>query len=432
MIERRILLSDTDAFFTQCARVADPEGAGRARLLIVGGSVEGRGVVTSASYEARAFGVRAGMPTALALRRCPGAMLVPVPRELVGRKSREIFAVLARFAPVFEPASVDEAYLDLTGTEAVYRGESLADTARRIRQAVVDETGFGVSIGAGTSKLVAKMAVELAKPKPGTDGVVLGSGVFVVPPGEEGAFMRRFALGDIPGVGPAFADKLARLGLRTVDDAVAHGRTALVGLLGERAGSWLDDRVRGRDVRPVAPRGRAKSSSREDTFPRDLADETQIAAELARLVERVVQDLRGDRHTARRVTIKVKASDFTVRTASRTLAEPVQTAAAVHPVARALLARLRLGWRPPVRLVGVALELLAPVGETAAQLSMFDALADAPAGAGVAPRADGGETERDRRIAGALDAIRGRFGVDAVRPASQAAPPPSDARAPRA
>jgi DNA polymerase-4 len=417
---RRILLSDTDAFFTQCARAADPEGAGRARLLIVGGSVEGRGVVTSASYEARQFGVRAGMPTALALRRCPGALLAPVPRDLVARKSREIFAVLARFAPVFEPASVDEAYLDLTGTEAVYRDETLAETAHRIRRAVQDETGFGVSLGGGTSKLVAKMAVELAKPKPGTDGITEGTGVFVVPPGGEAAFMRRFALADIPGVGPAFADKLARLGLRTVDDAVAHGRGALCGLLGARAGAWLDDRARGVDVRPVAPRERAKSTSREDTFARDLSDEGQIAGELARLVERVVADLRGDHHTARRVTVKVKAADFTVRTASRTLAEPVQTTAAVHPVARALLARLRQGWRPPVRLVGVALELLAPVGETAAQLSMFDAAPGDPV-----PNDAGTETERDRRLASAVDAIRGRFGRDAVRPASHAPTPPS-------
>jgi len=416
-VHRRILLSDTDAFFTQCARAADPEGAGRARLLIVGGSIAGRGVVTSASYEARAFGVRAGMPTALAARRCPGAMIVPVPRDLVGRKSREIFAVLARFAPVFEPASVDEAYLDLTGTEAVYRGEPLEATARRIRQAVAEETGFGVSIGAGTSKLVAKMAVELAKPKPGTDGVTHGTGVFVVPPGEEAGFMRRFALADIPGVGPAFADKLARLGLRTVDDARAHGRAALCGLLGERAGAWLDDRARGADARPVAPRARAKSTSREDTFPRDVADEAALAAELARLVERVVADLRGDRNTARRVTVKVKAADFTVRTASRTLAEPVQTAAAVHPVARALLGRVRLGWRPPARLVGVSLELLAPAGEVAAQLSMFDAAPDG--GAPDVPRApNGAESERDRRLAAALDAIRARYGADGIRPAA--------------
>jgi DNA polymerase-4 len=373
-------------------------------------------VVTSASYEARQYGIRAGMPTALARRRCPEALFVPVPRDVVGRTSRAIFAVLARFAPVFEPASVDEAYLDLTGTEALFRGEPLAETARRVRQAVVDETGFTVSIGGGTSKLVAKMAVEAAKPKPGTGA----TGVHVVAPGDEAAFMRRFALADIPGVGPAFAEKLARLGLRTVDDAVAHGRAGLVGLLGARAGAWLDDRARGVDPRPVAPRARAKSTSREDTFPRDLADEAQIAAELARLVERAVGDLRGDRHTARRVTVKVKAADFTVRTASRTLARPVQTAAAVQPVARALLARLRQGWRPPVRLVGVGLELLEPLGASAAQLSMFDDGPNAGGGAG----GEGRETERDRRLATALDAIRGRFGDGVIGPAARGGPGP--------
>lgn len=415
---RRILLSDSDAFFVACARAADPGGAGRARLLIVGGSAESRGVVTSASYEARQYGVRAGMPTALAARRCPEALIVPVPRDVVGRTSRAIFAVLARFAPVFEPASVDEAYLDLSGTEALYRGEPLEATARRIRQAVVDETGFTVSIGGGTSKLVAKMAVEVAKPKPGTGA----TGVYIVAPGDEARFMRRFALADIPGVGPAFAERLAQLGLRTVEDAAAHDRAALCGLLGARAGAWLHDRTRGVDARPVAPRGRAKSTSREDTFPRDVSDEAALAAELARLVERVIEDLRGDRYTARRVTVKVKAADFTVRTVSRTLAQPVQTAAAVQPVARALLARVRQGWRPPARLVGVALELLEPAEASAAQLSMF---APADAGGADAGAADGTETDRDRRLATAVDAIRDRFGRGAI--GAPLPPPPRGA-----
>ncbi len=401
VVARRILLSDSDAFFTQCARVADPEGAGRARLLIVGGSSEGRGVVTSASYEARAYGVRAGMPTAMAVRRCPGAMVVPVPKDVVGRTSRAIFAVLARFAPVFEPASVDEAYLDLTGTEAVYGGESLADTARRVRRAVLDETGFSVSLGGGASKLVAKMAVEVAKPKPGTGA----DGVHIVPPGEEAEFMRRFALGDIPGVGPVFAERLARLGLRAVDDARALDRAALEGLLGARAGGWLWERVRGLDARPVAARARAKSHSREDTFPRDVADDAVLLGELLRLADRVVDDLRADGLTARRVVVKCKSAEFAVRSVSQTLGEPVQTLAAVAPVVRALFARVRLGWRPPLRLVGVGLEVLAPSAEAAAQLSIFDAAGgDAP----------GRETERDRKLAGALDAIRSKYGRGSI------------------
>src|SRR5690349_17426083 len=129
---RRILLLDCDQFFVQCARLEDPEGAGREALLLVGGSAEGRGVVTSASYETRAFGVRSGMPTATALRLCPQAKVVGVPRDLCGIKSREVRAVLQRFAPIVEAASIDEAYLDLTGTEGVYRNEPLEETARRI------------------------------------------------------------------------------------------------------------------------------------------------------------------------------------------------------------------------------------------------------------------------------------------------------------
>lgn len=402
---RRILLSDSDAFFTQCARAADPEGAGRARLLIVGGSAEGRGVVTSASYEARAYGVRAGMPTAMAMRRCPGATVVPVPKDVVGRTSRAIFAVLARFTPVFEPASVDEAYLDLTGTEAVYGGESLEATARRVRRAVLDETGFSVSLGGGASKLVAKMAVEVAKPKPGTGA----TGVHVVPAGGEEGFMRRFALGDIPGVGPVLAERLARMGLRTVDDARAVDRVALEGLLGARGGGWLWERVRGIDARPVAARARAKSHSREDTFPRDVADEAVLMRELLRLTERVVDDLRADGFTARRVVVKLKSAEFAVRSGSQTLAEPVQTAAAVAPVVRALFARLRMGWRPPLRLVGVGLEVLAPTAERAAQLSIFDAVEGAAVDV-----ARGRETERDRKLAGALDAIRAKYGRGSI------------------
>ncbi|MFL5574988.1 MAG: hypothetical protein ACJ79S_03330, partial [Gemmatimonadaceae bacterium] len=161
---RRILLVDADAFFVAVARLVDPEGAGRAPFLIVGGAPGSRGVVCSASYECRRYGVRSAMPIAQALRLCPQATCVPVPRSACGAKSREIAAVLGRFAPVVAPASIDEWYLDLAGTEALYGGEPLAATAQRIRRAVAEETGLTVSIGGGTNRLVAKLAVELAKP----------------------------------------------------------------------------------------------------------------------------------------------------------------------------------------------------------------------------------------------------------------------------
>ena len=186
---RRILLVDCDMYFVQVARLEDPEGAGRIQLLLVGGSREGRGVITSADYSARAFGVRSGMPTAQALRLCPQATVVPVPRDACARISGEIRSVLERFAPIVESASIDEFYLDLSGTETLYRGEPLAATAERIRVAVKDETQISVSIGGGTQRMVAKLAAGRAKP----------AGVRIVPAGGEAEFMRGFELADIPG-----------------------------------------------------------------------------------------------------------------------------------------------------------------------------------------------------------------------------------------
>jgi len=154
-----VLLADADAFYVAVARLVDPGGAGREPLLIVGGTRGSRGVVCSASYEARAFGVRSAMPIAQAVRLCPRAMCVPIPRGACGEKSAEIRRVLERWAPVVEGASIDEWYLDLAGTEALYGKETLAGTAQRIRRAVRRETGLAISLGGGTSKLIAKLPV---------------------------------------------------------------------------------------------------------------------------------------------------------------------------------------------------------------------------------------------------------------------------------
>src|SRR5216684_3568363 len=159
----RILLADADAFFVGVARLADPNGAGRAPLLIVGGARDSRGVVCSASYETRKFGVRSAMPIARALRLCPDAMCVPVPFKECIRQSAEIRKALQQYTPVVEGASIDEWYLDLTGTEGVYHHEPLETTAQRIRTALREATGLTLSIGGGTNKLIAKMAVDLVK-----------------------------------------------------------------------------------------------------------------------------------------------------------------------------------------------------------------------------------------------------------------------------
>ena len=376
----------------------DPAGAGKARLLIVGGAAERRGVVTSASYEARAFGVRSAMPMARAVRLCPGATVVPVPWEACSDKSREIGDVLRRFTPAVEQASSDEFYLDLSGTERLYAGEPLATTARRIRDAVTAATALSVSIGGATSKLVAKLAAGVSKPRPGS----ATDGVHVVAPGAEADFMLQFALADIPFVGPKSQERLARLGLRTVRDVVGHDRETLVRWLGEREGTWLYERVRGIDRSPVEPDREAKSISRDETFPADLEDDAALTAKLLALADRASADLREAGLAARTVTVKVRDADFTTRQASRTLAEPVQSDRAVYAVARELLARLRAARRTPARLLGVALSQLV-TGSGAAQLSLLDMPGDA-----------GPETERDRVIARAIDEIREKFGPNAL------------------
>ena len=343
------------------ARLVDPDGAGKAPLLIVGGSAERRGVVTSASYEARAYGVHSAMPMARAVRLCPSATVVPVPWEACARKSREIRDVLRRFTPAVEQASSDEFYVDLTGTDELYRGEPLATTARRIRDVVARETALTVSVGGGTSKLVAKLAAGVAKPRPGTPA----DGVRVVAPGAELEFMRQFALADIPFVGPKFQERLGTLGLRTVVDVLRYERATLVGWLGQRAGRWLHERVRGIDHAPVEPNREPKSISRDETFPQDLADDAALAARLRALADRAAADLREVGLLARTVTVKLRAAR-----------------------------------RTPARLLGVAVsQLVTP--DARAQLSLLD-------------EARPLETERDRTISRVIDEVREKFGPDAL------------------
>ncbi len=396
MPHRRILLADCDQFFVAVARLADPEGAGKARLLIVGGTRESRGVVCSASYEARRFGVRSAMPIARALRLCPDAVCVPVPRKACIEKSRAVAAVLRRFSPIVEPASVDELYLDLTNTERLYRDEPLDQTSVRIRNAVLAETGLSVSIGGGTSKLVAKLATEYAKPRPGTSA----TGVFIVPPGEEAEFVAGLALAELPGVGPRFQERLAEHGWRVVADVLPLDQTALTRNLGDRAGEWLYQRIRGIDPSVVHERDHAKSVSRDETFPRDLNDDEDLERELVRLVDRGAADMRESGLAARTITVKLRDYDRTTRQASRTLRAPVIADRAILALAHELLARLRAARRVPARLIGVALSQFADV----AQLDLLD-VSEAEV-----------EVDRDRRLTRAVDIVRERFGRTALTP----------------
>jgi len=395
---RRILLADADAFYVAVARLVDPHGAGKAPLLIVGGSAEGRGVVTSASYEARAFGVHSAMPTARAIRLCPKALVVPVPFEACVKKGREIRRALQQFTPVVDQASSDEFYLDMSGTERLYHDEPLANTARRIRDAVLKATSLTVSIGGGTSKVVAKLAAGVAKPMPGSEG----TGVHIVEPGRELEFMRQFALADIHGVGPRFQERLAKCGLVSVEDALRHDVKVLQRWLGKNGGAWLYDRVRGIDGAHVPGDRQARSISRDETFAADLNDDAALAEHLQHLVDRATTDLRASGLRSRTVTVRLRDADFTDRQASRTVRETITSDRAVMAVAWPLLARLRAARPKPARLIGVALSGLVDA-EAPAQLSLFQREPEGLA-----------DTKRDQALSQAMDELRSRFGRRAI------------------
>ena len=324
-------------------------------------------------------------------------MCVPVPGKACRIKHREIRAVLERLSPVVQSASIDEWYLDLAGTDAVYRHASLDSIAHRIRDTVIAETSMTVSIGGGTSKLVAKLAAERAKPKTGANGV------HVVAAGAELDFMRLLTLSEIPGIGPKATARFSERGLRSVEDVLALDDAALSRLVGPRDSEWLARRVRGVDSGEVATeRDAAKSISRDDTFPTDINDDLLLEGELTELVGRAAGDLRADSRKARTVTVRIRDKDFTTRQASRTVDEALESDRAIFMVARELLYKLRKARRVPARLLGVALSTFTQ--PPAKQLALFGAENKLL------------ETEKDRDVSRAMDAVREKFGRGAIAP----------------
>ena len=390
--QRRILLVDCDAFYVQVARLEDPEGAGKARLLIVGGTPTGRGVVTSASYETRKYGVRSAMPTAQALRLCPAATVVPVPRGVIVERSREVHVALEDLSPVVQAASIDEFYLDLTGTERVFGHESLEDTAWRIRNEVLKRTRISVSVGAGTRRIIAKLATTRAKP----------AGVHVVPPGAEQNFLNELELADLPGVGPSLVDALRKRGLVRVQDAMDVQPEWLEKWFGKRRGAWLHRRIRGIDNSAVDPAERRKSISSERTFFQDIESDEELEGRLLELAVSVGSTLRKKGFRARTVTVKLRDHDFRTRQHSRTVPEPIASTAAIYHVARTLLGELRRTRSVPARLLGVGLSGLVDPDE-AHQLGLFVEIV-------------AGESERDRSVSRVVDELEHRFGRGAVLP----------------
>lgn len=338
---RQIVHVDLDAFFVSVERLLAPELEGRP--VIVGGSPGARGVVASASYEAREHGVRSAQPTAQALRLCPQATLLRPRFGLYREVSGRVMDLLGELTPLVEVASVDEAYLELSGTERLLGPPAAA--ARRLKQRLRAELGLPATVTLATSKLVAKVAAAQAKP----------DGFLVVPPGGEPAFLAPLPVGLIPGVGPRAQGRLAVLGLGRIADLQRAGPAALRQVLG-REGEILHRMSMGLDPRPVEPQGRRLSLGHEATFPRDLHRREELEARLASLAASAAGDLWREGLQGRRVELKLRYADFRTASRSRTLPQPTSEEGAIAQAAVELFRRTWSG--QPIRLLGVRVSQL--------------------------------------------------------------------------
>jgi DNA polymerase-4 len=378
-----ILHVDMDAFYASVEVRDRPDLVGKP--VIVGGT-SGRGVVLSASYEARTFGVRSAIPMTQAARLCPHAVVIPPRHGVYASVSREVMAVFRSITPEVEPLALDEAFLDVSGARR--RLGPPARIARLIREQVSEQQGITCSVGVATSKFIAKLASVHCKP----------DGLLVVPADGVLEFLHPLPVAALWGVGKQTGQVLAGLGLRTVAD-IAHTPVAtLERELGPAAAAHLSALAWGRDERRVVPGVHEKSIGAEETFPSDIADPDVIRRELLRLSGRTARALRAAGCSARTVVVKLRLATFKTITRSRTLPEPTDVAQKIYTVACELYASA-LDDRARLRLVGVRATGLVPTSSAATQL----AFGERP----VSWR----EAER------AVDRIAGRFGTDAVRPA---------------
>jgi DNA polymerase-4 len=378
-----ILHVDMDAFYASVEVLKNPSLRGRP--VIVGGTA-GRGVVTSASYEARALGVTSAMPIVSARRLCPAGVFVPNDFASYARLSEEIVSVFKSFTPVVEPLSLDEAFLDVSGATRLFGVPVVI--ARDLKRRIA-ELGLPCSVGVAPNRFLAKLASVAAKP----------DGLRVVSADDVHGFLRPLPVTALWGVGERTGETLRRLGLHTVADVERMPRSALESALGPALGGLLFRLARGLDDTPVKPYEAPKSVSSEVTFDADLDADADILKALLRLSDRTAARLRSKELCGRTVTLKVRFSNFKTITRSRTLAEETDNAPELYAAVRSLYRRLKLD-RPRIRLLGVAVSTLAP-GPPRRQL---DLLSDR--------RARWPEATR------AIDQVRLRFGDDALGPAT--------------
>ena len=378
---RAITHVDMDAFYAAIEQRDRPELRGLP--VIVGASPTGRGVVSAASYEARRFGVQSAMPIGRAARLCPHAAFLPVDMQKYQRVSVQVMGILVDFSPLVEPVSVDEAFVDLSGTESLF-GSPL-DAVRLIKTRILAEIGLTASAGLAANKFVAKVASELEKP----DGLV------VVAAGDEARFLGALPIERLWGVGRVMAKALGDLGFTTISQLQRAPRAVLAHRFG-RHGEILHDLAFGRDDRSVEPHGVPKSIGAEETFGVDCTNPEQLKTTLRSHAERVAAELREGGFSAGRVTLKLRLAPFETHTRSVT-EEPTQDGLELYRRALALLERDRV--TRPVRLIGLSASRLGPSGK--GQLDLLDPAA-----------------LRRERLARVVDRLAARFGEGTVIPAA--------------
>lgn len=403
-----ILHLDMDAFFAAAEQAAKPSLRGKP---VVVGGIGGRGVVSTASYEARVFGVRSAMPTAQARRLCPNAAYL-APRFHVYREiSDKVMALLHELSPLVEPLSLDEAFVDLEAGGVADDARSARAVGEQLRRDILAVTGLTGSVGLAGAKMLAKIASEQAKP----DGLVL------IEPGTERELLAPMSVRTLPGVGPATAEALRKAGIHTVAETAEAGEAELVRLLGRAHGTGLYAMALGQDDRPVVAERDAKSISVEDTFEVDLTDRTRVRAEVMRLADRCVQRLRAAGRSGRTVVLKVRNYDFSTLTRSETQRGPTDDPAVVREAAGRLLEQIDT--TGGVRLLGVGVSGLADFTQEDlfAQAATERAAEEAArlaeeAGAAAGAHGSGGTEapeeapERPRRWVPGLDVVHAEYG----------------------